>query len=111
MSKIRDGAYAINLDEYESIGTHWIALYANDNDKFDSSEVEHIPKAIKKLIANKNIITNTYRLQEYNSIISEYFCIGLIDFMLKGKSLLKYTDLFSPNDHKNNDKIILNYFQ
>ena len=31
--------------------------------------------------------------------------------MLKGKSLLKYTDLFSPNDHKNNDKIILNYFQ
>ena len=25
-----------------------------------------------------------------------YFCIGIIDFILKGKSLLKYTNLFSP---------------
>ena len=24
-----DGAYVINLDEYESIGTHWIVLYVN----------------------------------------------------------------------------------
>ena len=31
LSKIKDGAYIINLDEYESIGTHWIALYVNDN--------------------------------------------------------------------------------
>ena len=29
--KIKDGAYVINLDEYKSIGTHWIALYANAN--------------------------------------------------------------------------------
>ena len=86
-------------------------MYANDNDKFDSSEVEHIPKAIKKLIANKNIITNTYRLQEYNSIISEYFCIGFIDFMLKGKSLLDNANLFSPNNYERNDKILLKYFQ
>ena len=27
----------------------------------------------------------------------EYFCIGFIDFMLKGKSLLEYTNFFSPN--------------
>ena len=25
--KIKDGAYVINLDEYEDIGTHWIALF------------------------------------------------------------------------------------
>ena len=36
----------------------------------------------------------------------EYFCIGYIDFMLKGKSLLDYTNLFSPNDYKKNGKII-----
>ena len=29
LSKMKGGAYIINLDEYESIGTHWIALYAN----------------------------------------------------------------------------------
>ena len=44
LSKIKDGAYRINLDEYESIGTHWIALYINDNN--DCFGVEHIPKEI-----------------------------------------------------------------
>ena len=27
--KIKDEAYVINLDQYESIGVHWIALYMN----------------------------------------------------------------------------------
>ena len=40
-----------------------------------------------------------------------YFYIGLIDFMLKCKSLLDFKNLFSPNDYKKNDKIILKYFQ
>ena len=41
----------------------------------------------------------------------EYFCIGFIDLILKGKSLLDYTNLFFTNDYKKNDKIILKYFQ
>ena len=40
-----------------------------------------------------------------------YFCTESLDFMLKDKSLLEYTNLFSPNEYKNNDKIILNYFR
>ena len=40
-----------------------------------------------------------------------YFCIRFIDFMLKGKSLLDYTNLFSPNNYEGNDKIMLKYFQ
>ena len=40
-----------------------------------------------------------------------YFCIGFIDFMLKGKSLLDYTNLFSPNDYEKHDKIKLKYSQ
>ena len=40
-----------------------------------------------------------------------YFYTGFIDIMLKGKSLLNYTNLFSPNDYEKNDKIILKYFQ
>ena len=40
-----------------------------------------------------------------------YFCIGFVDFMLKGKILLEYTNLFSPNDHEKNDRIILKCFQ
>ena len=40
-----------------------------------------------------------------------YFCIGFIDFMLKGKSLLDYTNSFSSNDYEKNDKIIVKLFQ
>ena len=64
LPRIKDGAYEINLDEYESIGTHWIGLYVNANNivSFDSFGVEHIPKKIKKFIGNKNIITYIYRI-------------------------------------------------
>ena len=41
----------------------------------------------------------------------KYFCIGFIDFMLKGKRLLDYTNLLSCNGYEKNDKIILKYFQ
>ena len=40
-----------------------------------------------------------------------HFGIGFIDFMLKGKSLLDYANLFSPDDYEKNDKIILKYFK
>ena len=53
-----------------------------------SSGVEHIPKEITEFIRNKNIITNIYRMQVYNSIMCRYFGIGFIDFMIKDKSLI-----------------------
>ena len=68
LSKVKGGAYIINLDEYESIGIHWIALYVNYNNVtyFDSFRVEHITKEIIKFIGNKNITTNNYRMQAYD---------------------------------------------
>ena len=58
LSRMKDRAYIINF-EYDSIGTHWIVLYVNDNNVtyFDSFGVEHIPKEIRKFIGNKNVIT------------------------------------------------------
>ena len=78
---------------------------------FDSFEVEHIPKEIRKFIRKKNTAMNTYRTQAYDSIICQYFCIGIIEFMFKGKSSLEYTNLFSHNKYHKNDKIILKYIQ
>ena len=111
--EIKDGAYIINLDECESIGTHWIALCINAKNVtyVDSFEVEHISKVIRKSNGNKNIITNIYRVQAFDSIMCEYFCIGFADFMLKGKCLLEYTNVFPPNEYKKNDNIILKYYQ
>ena len=51
-----------------------------------------------KFIAPKNIITNIYRIQAYDSIMCGYFCIGFINFMFNGKCLTDYTNLFSPNN-------------
>ena len=72
--------------------------------------VEYIPKEIEKFIGNKNI-TNIYRIQTFDPIMCGYFGIGFIDFMVNGKSLLDYTNLFSPIDYEKNDKMLLKYFQ
>ena len=91
--KIKDGAYVINLDEYLDIATHWIALYVNTKTitYFDSFGVEYIPKETKKFINNENM-TNIFGIQTYDSVMCGYFCIGFIDFMLKGNTL---TDLLT----------------
>ena len=78
---------------------------------FDSFGVEHIPKEIKTFIDRSlSITTNIFRIQAHDSIMCRYFCIRFIDFMLAGKTLTEYTNLFSPNNFKKNDDIILNYF-
>ena len=66
----------------------------------DSSGVEHIPKEIKSFISNKNIKTNICRIKAHDSIMCGYICIGFIDFMLVGKALTDFTNLFSPNNFK-----------
>ena len=121
-NSVKNGAYVINLDEYRDIGTHWMALYVNNKTVtyFDSFGVEHIPKEIMKFIGNeqsssaktrnKNIITNVFRIQTYDSIMCGCFCIGFMNFMFNDNSLTDYTSLFSTNDFKKNDDIILKYF-
>ena len=101
LEKMKDGAYVLNLDEYSDIGTHWIALCVqNKVTYFDSFGVEHILKEIRAFIDNKNIQINIFRIQACDSIMCGYFCIGFIDFMLAGKTLTKFTNLFSPNNFK-----------
>ena len=94
--KIKDGAYVINLDEYADVGTHWIALFSNWNEivYFDSFGVEHVPEEIKEFIGNKNIKANIFRVQANNSVMCGYFCIGFIDFMLAGKKLTDFRNVF-----------------
>ena len=118
IEKIKDRAYIINLDEYADAGTHWIALFCKKKNEivyFDSFGVEYIPEEIKEFIkefpGNKNIKTNIFRVQEDNSIMCGYFCIGFIGFMLAGKKLTDYTNLFSQHNLKKNYNIILSYLK
>ena len=117
-NKIKKGAFVTNLDEYENTGTHWIALFVKTNEAiyFDSFGIEHIPKEINKFINNDTtkssaiarIKSNIVRIQAYDSIMCGYFCI---EYMLKGKTLLDYTNLFSPNDFKKNDQVVKRIFK
>ena len=97
LSRIKDGA---NIDEYSDIRTHWVALDVQNNDGFyfNSFGAEHIPKEIKTFIGNKNIKTNIFIIQDYSSTMCRYFCIGFIDYMLAGKNLTEFANLFSPNN-------------
>ena len=75
----------INLDEYESIRTDWIALYVNAEDVTYSYSfgVEHIPKEIRKFIGNKNLSTNISRIQTYDSINVWIFLYRIYWFHIK----------------------------
>ena len=64
---------------------------------FDSFGVEHIPKEIRAFIdISLSITENIFRIQAYDSIMCEYFCVSFIDFMLTRKTLTEFTNLFSP---------------
>ena len=78
---------------------------------FDSFGVEYVPAETKEFIWNKNIKTNIFGVQANNSVICGCFCIGLIDFMTVGKTLVDFTSLFSPCDFEKNYCIILTYFK
>ena len=120
-NKIKKGVYVIHLDEYENTGTHWVSLFVKPKHTvyFDSFGVEHIAKEINKFIRSKElghairyeIKSNIFRIQAYDSIMCGYFCIEFINYMLKSKTLLDYTNLFSPNDFKKNDQIIKRIFK
>ena len=103
-NNLKKGAYVINLNEYKNTGTHWIALFVKTYEViyFDSFGIEHIhiPKEIEHAIGNKEIKACIFRVQAYNSIMCGYYCIEFINYMLKGKTLLDYTNLFFPNDFK-----------
>ena len=84
-NKTKKGAYAINLDEYENTGTHWVSLFVKANKViyFDSFGIEHILEEINKLIGNEKIKASIFRIQAYDSIMCGYFYIEFINYMLK----------------------------
>ena len=108
--QIKDRAYVINIEEISDIGAHWIALYVNAKvlTYFDSFEVNNISQEIKKFakrsIDKLTFITNNFRIQAYGSVTCYYFCIKFFNFMIKGKNLTYFSNLYSPNDFKKKKK-------
>ena len=72
---------------------------------FDSFGIEYIFQEELNKIKDNSITHNIFRIENNKSIISRFYCIAFINFSLD------YANLFSPNDYKNNGKIIYKYFK
>ena len=68
---------------------------------------------LKKLKNLSGIKHNScaFRVQSNDSIMCGYFCIGFIDFMLVGKKLTDFMNMFSPYGFEENGSIILSFFE
>ena len=97
----------------KSKGTHWVSLFIDRNTTvyFDSFGIEYIRQEVLNKIRDKSITNNIFTIQDDDSVMCGFYCIALCEYMLAGKTLLDYTNLFSPNDYKKDENIIYKYFK
>ena len=60
---------------------------------------------------DKLITCNIFRIRSDDCIMCEFYCIDFLEYIIAGKNLLDYTNLFSHNDYQENDKIMYKYFK
>ena len=114
LPRIKDGVYVINLTDKQSKGTHWVSLFIDGNTAvyFDSFGIKYIPQEVFSKIKHKSITQNIFRIQDDDFIMCAFYCIIFTEYIYAcRKVLLDYTNLFSPDDYKKNEKIIYNYFK
>ena len=101
--RIKDRVHVINFNGKNSKGTYWVSLLIDKNAAvyFDSFGNEYIFIEALNKIRDKLIIHNIFRIENNEFIMCRFYCIAVIEFMHAGKSLLDYTNSFSPNDFKN----------
>lgn len=78
---------------------------------FDSFGIEYIQKEVLGKIKDKSITHIIFIIESDNSIMCGFYCITLIEYMIAKKTLLDYTNSFSPNDYQVNDEVIYKYFK
>ena len=83
-------------------------IYWQKDRCFDSFGIEHTPQEVLNKIRDKSITHNMFRIQNNESIMGGFYCIAFIKYMLAGKALLHFTNLFSPVEYC---KIIYRYFE
>ena len=79
--------------------------------KQNLTEVKHISSEVLNKTKDKLINLNIFRIHSDESIMCEFYCIVFIEYIIAGKTLLDYTNLFSLNDYQKNDKVTYKYFK
>ena len=81
---INDGAYVINLDDKKGTPRVLLSIDRNIAIYFDSFGIEYIPLEVLSQIKDKLITHNNFRIQSDVSIISGFYCIAFIEYMIAG---------------------------
>ena len=78
-----------------------VLLFINRNAAvyFDDFGIEYIPEKVLNKVKDKSITHNIFRIQDNESIMCEFYWIAFTEYMLAGKTLLEYTNLFSLDDY------------
>ena len=81
----------INLDDKQSKGTQWVSVFIDNNLAmyFDSFEVEYIPQQVQNKIKDKSIAHNIVRILDDNYIMSRFYCMAFIKYMLCRKNFVR----------------------
>ena len=110
--------HAINLDDKNSKRTDQVSLFTDINVYyhylavyFDSFGIEYIPQEILNKVRVESTTHNIFRIQGNAHIMCGCYCIAFTEYMFAEKTLLDCTNLFSPNDYKENEKTTYMYFK
>ena len=96
LPRMKNGAYAINLDDKNSKRTYWVSLFVDKNIAayFDSFGMEYILQEVLNKTKDKSITHSLFRTQGSESIMCGFYCIAFIEYMLVGKNFLDNNYLF-----------------
>ena len=72
---------------------------------------EYILQEVLNKTRDKSITRNIFSTQDNDSVMCGFYCIVFIKFILAGRTLLHYSNLFFPNKYKQNDLKVYNYFK
>ena len=106
---LRENFYVVNLDDKSGAGTHWVVIFNIGLPciYFDSFGVQPPEEVIGRMRkTNKHMIMNTYRIQDLNSINCGFFCIYVIDKLLRGRQFIDILTNFDALNFKANDNLI-----
>lgn len=106
-------AYVFNLENNDQGGSHWTcAVKLKDCCiYFDSYGFIPPPDVIKFMKTSKKpCIYSSVQFQDLDSVLCGYYCIFMIDNLLRGVHFNDLMTLFS-NNTKKNDQLIRNYFK
>ena len=113
LPRLKESFYIVNLDDKGGPGTHWVVVYNLGKNciYFDSFGVSPPEEVLDKMReTGKQLVMNSYRIQDLASINCGFYCIYIIDQLLLGRQYIDVLTDFNPKQYIANDSFIEDRF-